>query len=85
MVKNPPSMQEPRVQPLGWQDPLKKEITTHSNILAWEIGRLQSMGWQKSQTIPSNNNSTTKYQTTNSLSYKVHVTKASFYTSLSSR
>ena len=34
VVKNPPSMQESRVQPLGWEDPLKKEMTTHSNILA---------------------------------------------------
>ena len=25
------------VQPLGWEDPLEKEIATHSNILAWEI------------------------------------------------
>ena len=30
-------MQETRVQSLGWEDPLKKEMATHSNILAWEI------------------------------------------------
>ena len=28
---------EPRVQSLGWEDPLEKEMTTHSSILAWEI------------------------------------------------
>jgi len=47
-------MQEMRVQSLGWEDPLAKEMATHSGILAWEIpwteelGRLQSMGSQKS-------------------------------------
>jgi len=47
-------MQEMRVQSLGWEDPLAKEMATHSSILAWEIpwteelGRLQSMGSQKS-------------------------------------
>ena len=44
------------VQSLGWEDPLEKEMATHSSILAWEIpwteepGRLQSMGLQKSRT-----------------------------------
>ena len=30
-------MQEMRVQSLGWEDPLEKEMATHSNILSWEI------------------------------------------------
>ena len=30
-------MQETQVQSLGWEDPLEKEIATHSSILAWEI------------------------------------------------
>ena len=44
------------VPSLGQEDPLEKEMATHSSILAWEIpwaeepGGLQSMGWQKSQT-----------------------------------
>ena len=44
------------VRPLGWKDPLEKEMATHSNILAWEIpwteepDGLQSMESQKSQT-----------------------------------
>ena len=56
-MKNPPvnagDLQEMRVQSLGWKDPLEQEMTTHSNILAWEIpwteepGRLQSMGLHK--------------------------------------
>ena len=37
VVKNPPAMQEIRVQSLGWEDPLEKEMTTHSSILAWRI------------------------------------------------
>ena len=37
MVKNLPAMQETCVQSLGWEDPLKKEMATHSSILAWEI------------------------------------------------
>ena len=40
MVKNPLLMQETKemwVQSLGWEDPLEKEIVTHSSILVWEI------------------------------------------------
>ena len=49
MVKNPPIMQETWVRSLGWEDPLEKEMATHSSILAWRMpwtedpGRLQSM------------------------------------------
>ena len=56
LVKNPPAMQEIWVQSLGWEDPLEKEMATHSSILAWRIpwteepGRLQSMGLQESDT-----------------------------------
>ena len=52
MVKNPPAMQEMRV--LGREDPLEKEMATHSSILVWEIpwteepGGLQST---ESQTV----------------------------------
>ena len=37
VVKNPPVMQETQVYYLGWEDPLEKEIATHSSILAWKI------------------------------------------------
>ena len=53
MVKNPPAMQETRVHALGREDPLEKEIATHSSTLAWKIpctekpGRLQFMGSQR--------------------------------------
>ena len=55
-VKNLPAMQETRVPFLGWEDPLEKEMATHSSILVWEIpwteepGGLKSMGSKKSQT-----------------------------------
>ena len=37
MVKTPPTMQETLVQSLGWEDPLEKEMATHSSILVWRI------------------------------------------------
>ena len=46
-------MQETQAQSLGWEDPLEKEMATHSRILAWEIlwteepGGLQSLGSQR--------------------------------------
>ena len=57
-MKTLPAMQETPVQFLGWEDPLEKEMATHSTILAWripwmeEIGGLQSMGrkeWDTTQ------------------------------------
>ena len=51
--KESPAIQETRVQFLGWEDPLEKEMATHSSILTWRIpwteepGRLQSMEWQR--------------------------------------
>ena len=53
MVKNLPAMQETRVCPLDWEDPVEKGMATHSSILAWRIpwteepGGLQSTGLQR--------------------------------------
>ena len=53
MVKNPPAMQESRVQSLGREDPLEEDMTTHFSILAWRIpwteeaGGLRSMGSER--------------------------------------
>ena len=53
LVKLLPAVQESRVQSLGWEDPLEKEMATHSSILAWKIsqteepGVLRSMGSQR--------------------------------------
>jgi len=52
-VKNLPAIQETWVRSLGWEDPLEKEMATHSSILAWKIswtqkpGELQIMGLQR--------------------------------------
>ena len=52
-VKSLPAMQETQVQFLGREDPLEKDMATHSSILAWEIpwteepGGVQSMGSQR--------------------------------------
>ena len=43
MVKHPPAMQETQVQSLGREDPLEKEMATHSTILAWEIHGQRSL------------------------------------------
>ena len=53
MVKHLHTMQETWVRSLGWEDPLEKEMATHSSTLAWkipwmeELGRLQPMGSQR--------------------------------------
>ena len=53
LVKNLPAVQETQVQSLGREDPLEKEMATHSSILAWKIPwteeprGLQSMGLQR--------------------------------------
>ena len=52
-MKHLPAMQETRVLSLGWEDPLEKEMATHSSILAWrtpwteEPDQLQSTGSQR--------------------------------------
>ena len=52
LVKNLPTMWETWVQFLGWEDPLNKEMATHSSTVAWKIpwmeepGLLQFMGSQ---------------------------------------
>ena len=52
IVKNSPAMHETRVRSLGWENPLKKGMATHSSILAWRIpwtkepGGLQITGLQ---------------------------------------
>ena len=52
VIKNPRAMQETCIQSLNQEDPLEKEMETHSSVPAWRIpwteepGRLQSMGLQ---------------------------------------
>ena len=53
LVKHQPAMRETQVPSLGREDPLEKDMATHSSTLAWKIpwmeepGRLQSMGLQR--------------------------------------
>ena len=53
MVESLPEELKTQIQSLGWEDPLEKEMETHSSILTWKIsrmeepGRLQSMGLQR--------------------------------------
>ena len=44
MVKSLPAMQETWVQFVGWEDPLEKEMSTHTSILAWEIPQTEEPG-----------------------------------------
>ena len=47
VVKNPPAvqeMQDTQVSSLGWEDPLKEEMATHSSVLAWNIPWTQKPG-----------------------------------------
>ena len=46
MVKCLPTIQETRVRSLGWEDPLEKEMATHSSILAWKITWAEETGGQ---------------------------------------
>ena len=56
MVNSLPAVRETWVQSLDWEDPLEKEMATHSSTLVWKIprteepGRLQSMGRKESDT-----------------------------------
>ena len=56
MAKHLSTMRETRVQSLGWEDPLEKEVAIHCSTIAWktpwieEPGRLQSMGRKESDT-----------------------------------
>ena len=44
MVKRLPTMRETQVQSLGWEDPLEKEMATHSSTLAWKIPWTEERG-----------------------------------------
>ena len=64
-VRNPSAMQETRIRSLGQENPLEKEIATHSSILAWRIpgtGAWQAIvhGFAESQTQLSDQTTTTR-------------------------
>ena len=51
MVKSLPAIQETQDQSLGREDPLKKEMATHFNILAWKIPRMEEPGGLQSMRL----------------------------------
>ena len=86
--------QEMPVRSLCWEDPLKEEMATHANILAWtapwaeELGRLQSTGSQKVgqdwETEHAHINSTLRQslgQRNASLSIKIRLSRVNYYSS----
>ena len=66
-TKTPPAVWEIWVPPLDWDDPLEKEMATHSSTLAWRIprreepGRLQSMGSQRVGSLGEGNGNPFQY------------------------
>ena len=46
MAKDPPAMQKTQVRLLGLEDPLEKEMATHSSILPWKIPWTEELGRQ---------------------------------------
>ena len=76
MVRNPPAMQETQVPSLGGEDPLEKEMATHSRILLWKIpraeepGGLQSIGSKRVRhDLATKATITTEHGWTQSMSY----------------
>ena len=51
MIKNLPAMWDTRIQSLGQEDPLEKEMTTHSSILAWRSLWTEQPGWLLSKGV----------------------------------
>ena len=92
-VKNLPAIRKTWVQSLGWEDPLEKEMATHSSILAWRIpwteepGRLQSTGSQRighdwmTFTAPLENDLEISYKTNIHLLYVHKISLLCFYLS----
>ena len=69
LVKNLPAVQETQVRFLGWEDPLEKEMATHSSILAWKISWTEGCSpWGRKES------STTEQLTHNSLPWPLVAT-----------
>ena len=75
-VKNLPAMQEAEVRSMGWENPLEKEMATHSSILAWKIPWIEKLGglrFMGSQRV--GHNRATKAYTLNKLGDEGHSIK----------
>ena len=83
LVNSLPVMQETRIQSLGREDPLKKEMATHSNIFAWESPWTEEPGGLQSMAFPESNTWRTKpTYTSKSVYWQPPFSPASYHTTL---
>ena len=83
LVNSLPVMQETRIQSLGREDPLKKEMATHSNIFAWESPWTEEPGGLQSMAFPESNGWGTKpTYTSKSVYWQPPFSPASYHTTL---
>ena len=83
LVNSLPVMQETRIQSLGREDPLKKEMATHSNIFAWESPWTEEPGGLQSMAFPESNDWRTKpTYTSKSVYWQPPFSPASYHTTL---
>ena len=66
-LKRLPPMQKTQVRSLGWEDPLEKEMVTHSSILAWRIPWMEKPGRLQSTESQTRLSHFTSFQYSNSL------------------
>ena len=78
MVKNLPAVQETPVQSLGWKNPLEKEMTIHSSVLAWRITWTREPGGLQSMELPRVGHDCV----TNTFNFKLFLEKRLYYLSL---
>ena len=79
MVKNLPAMQETQVWSLGREEPLKKEMATHSSILAWRIPLAEEPGRLKSRVITKNGTWLSNFHFTSFLKFTYILLKFFFH------
>ena len=71
MVRNLPAMQEIQVQSLGWEDPLEKEMATHSSILAWRIPMDREAWWATVHEVTKQSDTTERLSTAQHSQYSL--------------
>ena len=74
VVKNLPAMQEMQVRPLDREDPLEKEMASHSSILAWEIPWTEESGGLQSMVSQVRHNLVTKPPPQTNISIELSIT-----------
>ena len=66
VVKNPPANTGDAVRSLGQEDPLEKEMATHSGVLAWEVPWTGGAWWTIVHGVPKESDTTQQLSSTNS-------------------